>query len=219
MAETVEPLGVIVKAECDLKLEGCTALAPAPVTVVKVGSAHDQFVVCRSCLERMVREGEWRVPGARVAPRIDFLFVNPAGQPVIAVEVKTAPRLRALDLTQWATSLKRNLGAHGAAPIVPYFLILVVPESGFLWSNPEAPFDAMPDYVLDLTELSTAEDPVPEGEGGEAENWSFRALTRLLEGQVRPQGLWWTESGLQRLLANDRLRLVQQAEIPVHRAG
>ncbi|HWD40639.1 MAG TPA: hypothetical protein VG944_17450, partial [Fimbriimonas sp.] len=74
LALEVETTGVAVISECDLKLPGCKAVSPAPVTVVNVSSSHDQFVVCKACLETMIREGEWLVRHARIVPAPDFLL-------------------------------------------------------------------------------------------------------------------------------------------------
>jgi hypothetical protein len=209
LAEEAEPLGVAVISQCDLQMEGCTAREPAAVTIVRVGTMRDQFVVCRSCLESMIREGEWSVRGSRIEPQVDFLLKDSLGRSVIGVEVKGTPRTRDVDLQRWATSLRRNLAAHSAFPNVPYFLMLLVPEKGYLWSHPDAPSDAPPDYAVDLNQLTLPGETAPTENGLAAEGWVQRSLMALLEGRLHPGGLWWTESGLQRVVDNDRLHIVQ----------
>lgn len=208
LAQEAEPLGVVVIARCDLQMDGCTAREPGPVTIVRVGRMQDQFVVCRSCLERMVQEGEWSVRGARVPADVDFQIEDSVGRTVAAVEVKGTPRTRAIDLQRWASSLRRNLAAHAAVPSSPYFLLLVVPEAGYLWSRPGAPPDATPDYTLDLQQLTLPGDVVPSENGPEAEAWARRSLEALVRRQLRPSGLWWTESGFGRVVENEELALV-----------
>lgn len=207
LALEAKPTGVAVTAECDLKLAGCTATTPAPVTVVNVGSSQDQFVVCRSCLETMIREGDWQVRHARIAPQIDFLLVDALGRARVAVDVKSAPRSRTVDLARYAASLRRNLLAHAALPDVPYLLMLIVPETGYLWSNPLSPADALPDYEVRLSELEIDARDLPMENGREAEAWTREAVEALLEGRLRPTGLWWTESGLGRAIEGKSLTL------------
>ncbi len=206
-----KPTGVAVIAECDLKMEGCTALTPAPVTVVNVGPSQDQYVVCRSCLGKMVREGEWSVQNALVAPQTDFLLVDELKRPMIAVDVRGVPRTRAVDVEQWGAGLRRNLIAHGAIPDVKYFLLLVVPSLGFLWSSPPGFGSDAPDYSFTLDQLTSAAETIPEENGPRAESWAEAALTSLLHGRLHPTGLWWTESGLQRTIEGDSLSLVKAA--------
>ena len=208
LAEEAVPLGVTVVARCDLQMEGCTAREPAPVTIVRVGLMQDQFVVCRSCLEKMIQEGEWSVRGSRIAPQVDFELQDSLGRIVVAVEVKTAPRTRAIELQRWASSLRRNLAAHGAVPNSHYFLLVVVPDVGYLWSNPGSPIDAMPDYTVDLAQLNLPGDAIPTEDGREAEKWVERSLVALLEGRLSPSGLWWTESGLGRTVKAEHLSFV-----------
>jgi hypothetical protein len=210
LAQKAEPLGVVVVAQCDLQMDGCTARQPAPVTIVKVGPAQDQFVVCRSCLEKMIQEGEWSVSGSRVRALADFWLKDPTDRAILAVEVKSLPRTTALDLERWASSLRRNLIAHSALPSTPYFLLLVVPATGFLWSNSNSSLDAAPDYSFNLTELAPPGDAAPEESGRSAEEWAERSLKALIERKLNPDGLWWTESGLKRAVENDRLKLVRQ---------
>ena len=212
LAEEAEPLGVVVLARCDLQMDGCTAREPAPVTIVRVGPMRDQFVVCTSCMERMIREGEWSVRGSRISPHADFIVKDHLDRILVTVEVKVAPRTSAVDLPHWAAGLRRNLAAHAAIPRSQYFLLLVVPEAGCLWSNSEASFDALPDYTFNLLDVANPGEKIPSQTGHDAEAWAERWLQSLFEGRVQPSGLWWKESGLARLIQGGALRLVPQGK-------
>lgn len=65
----IEPSGVVMLGECTVRTSLCTALSPAPVTAVWALPGRVQINVCRACLEEMMREGQWEVPGARVPKR------------------------------------------------------------------------------------------------------------------------------------------------------
>ena len=208
LALNAEPTGVFFTAVCDLQLEGCTARVPAPVTAVKVGPGDESVIVCRSCLERMVQDGEWAVRGARITARPDFTLDDPLGQPVVAIEVKGAPRHPSVDLDHWASSVRRNLLAHGAAPGAPYFLLFFVPEAGYLWSSAERPFDALPDYRIELSDFGSSTDGTPRAASNAVEAWVLNSLEAITDGRFVPQGAWWTESGLGGAIRGGGLKLV-----------
>lgn len=63
----IEPSGVILLGECTIQTPLCTALTPAPITAVWALPGRIQINVCRTCLEEMIRENQWKVAGARVA--------------------------------------------------------------------------------------------------------------------------------------------------------
>ncbi len=194
-------------SECDLKLAGCTALTPAPVTVVNVGASQDQFVVCRSCLETMIREGEWQVRHSKIQPIVDLVVQDGIGRSVLAVEAKMPPRSSVVNVEQWASSIRRNLIAHGALANAPYFLMFVFPDTGFLWSSPFGFDNLMPDYTFSLSEISPSGPDIPATSESEAGRWAEKAIGSLLTHDLQPQGLWWTESGLKRALDQDGLEL------------
>ena len=62
----VEPSGITMIGECEIKTEKCVARTPVPVTLVWTPE-RKQINVCRACLEEQVRTKKWHVEGARVA--------------------------------------------------------------------------------------------------------------------------------------------------------
>lgn len=66
----VEPSGVVMRGECDIKTEACTAKEHGPITAVWTPPGRTQTNVCRPCLEEMVRSGKWEIEGARIAQPI-----------------------------------------------------------------------------------------------------------------------------------------------------
>jgi len=65
----VEPSGVVMTGECDIKTDVCTARTAKPITAVWTPPGRTQVNVCRACLDEKIRTGEWQVEGARVRPR------------------------------------------------------------------------------------------------------------------------------------------------------
>lgn len=52
---------------------------------------------------------------------------------------------------QWASSLRRNMLAHGALPPAKYFLI-ATPVRIYLWQQDAGSYNEAPDFVIDATE-------------------------------------------------------------------
>ncbi|MBD2626143.1 hypothetical protein [Trichormus variabilis] len=72
MITRVEPSGVILKDICEIQTEKCVAKdSPAAITAVWYSPGRKQVNVCRSCLDEMVRRGEWEIKGARLGCRPD----------------------------------------------------------------------------------------------------------------------------------------------------
>jgi hypothetical protein len=80
----VEPTGVLFVGVCDIQTEVCTARTAAPVTAVWTLPARTQVNVCRSCLDEMVRQGEWQVEGARLRRRADVEVFDHAGNLLVS---------------------------------------------------------------------------------------------------------------------------------------
>lgn len=114
LATLVEPLGVFLIAECDLRLSARTAPTPGSVTAVRGGG--DQFVACRSCLERMVGEDEWEIPNARIRANVDVLLTDAVGLPAIAMMLKDTPRTGAVKVEDWAMGIVQNLAPPARSP-------------------------------------------------------------------------------------------------------
>jgi len=65
----VEPSGVVMRGECTIRTEVCTARETAPITAVWGAPGRTQINVCGACLEEMIRRGTWEVEGARARRR------------------------------------------------------------------------------------------------------------------------------------------------------
>lgn len=74
----------------------------------------------------------------------DFAVFSSDRQLQLVVEVKGTP----ISDEKWAAKFRRNLLVHGVVPASPYFL-LVLPDNLYLWSRPEHPADALPDFSAD----------------------------------------------------------------------
>ena len=135
MITRVEPSGVILKDICEIQTEKCVAKdSPAAITAVWYSPGRKQVNVCRSCLDEMVRRGEWEVKGARLSPRPDITIFNPEGKIKLIVEVKKISLTEKSAQLRRATEIRRNLLAHSAIPNTP-FLLIAFPENFYLWKE------------------------------------------------------------------------------------
>ena len=120
----VDPSGVVTIGECDLRLPGCRALTPAPVMAILASLGREvAATVCRSCLEEMVRLGEWEIPGAKLSRRFDLAVYDKDERLQLVVDVKNFLHKHEADPEQWATRIRRNLVRHSAVPIYVYFCL------------------------------------------------------------------------------------------------
>jgi hypothetical protein len=79
---------------------------------------------------------------------IDLVAYDPKGRVVLLAEAKS----RGGTSAQWASSLRRNILAHGSLPPAKYFLI-ATPERIYLWQQDAASYsEAAPDFIVDATE-------------------------------------------------------------------
>lgn len=143
----IEPTGVLFVGVCDIQTEKCTARTAAPLTAVWSMPAREQINVCRSCLDEMVRRGEWHVAGARLRRSADVAVFDHAGNLQVVIEVKrTRP---GEDTVIRAIQIRRNLLAHAGLPQTPFFLI-AFPDHFYVWRNtiPDT-YDRPPDYQVD----------------------------------------------------------------------
>jgi hypothetical protein len=135
MITRVEPSGVILKDICEIQTEKCVAKdSPAAITAVWYSPGRKQVNVCRSCLDEMVRRGEWEVKGARLSPRPDITIFNPEGKIKLIAEVKKISLTEKSEQRQRATEIRRNLLAHSAIPNTP-FLLIAFPDNFYLWKQ------------------------------------------------------------------------------------
>lgn len=60
----VEPSGVVMRGQCDLRLENiCVAREHGSITAVWTPPGRTQTNVCKPCLDEMIRREEWKVEG------------------------------------------------------------------------------------------------------------------------------------------------------------
>jgi hypothetical protein len=148
----VEPSGVVMTGECELQLPNCTATHPSPITAVWTEQGRKQVNVCRSCLNEMVRSGEWEVMGARIARAADVAVLDKNRSPLVVVEVKKRPdSMSATGVDGWARRIHRNLVAHGGVPPNALFLLAVFPGSIYAWQpHLTGEPDAEPNEVIQV---------------------------------------------------------------------
>lgn len=147
----VEPTGVLFAGVCDIQTEKCTARTTAPVTAVWSLPAREQINVCRSCLDEMVRGGEWQVEGARLRRRADVAVFDHTGHLQLVVEAKQAKPGE--DTFKRAIQIRRNLLVHAGIPQSPFFLI-AFPDHFYLWKGtfPDE-YDRPADYHIDARDI------------------------------------------------------------------
>jgi hypothetical protein len=165
-----------------------------------------QVNACRTCIELMVRAGEWEIHGARVRQRIDLVLQAPHGSPLLLVDVTPIPAVTN-DVDSWAERVHRNLATHGALLSEVAFTLAALPRGFYYWSaervgDPAATFEYMyePDhftkrYFAQLLELSTE---------GEIERAVALWLSSVLWSDAAP---WLKDERLQRYAhSHDTLR-------------
>jgi hypothetical protein len=141
----IEPSGVILKDICEIKTDKCTAREqPGPITAVWSLPGRTQINVCRSCIDEMIRRGEWEVEGARIKRRADIAIFDYEGKVKLIAEVEHSPTLE--DTSKRATQIRRNLLIHSGIPNTPFFLV-AFPDNFYLWEkkSPDS-YDRPPDY-------------------------------------------------------------------------
>ena len=94
--------------------------------------ARRQINVCSPCLDEMVRNGEWRIEGARIKRRADVVVFDKSGNLQLVVEAKFIKPDE--DTLSRAVQIRRNLLAHSGIPDSPFFLI-VFPGHFYLWKK------------------------------------------------------------------------------------
>jgi len=129
----VNPTGVFIIDACDLKLTGCLAMEPAPITVVKQWPSGLQIKVCSSCLKTMLNQQEWQVIGAALEPTYDFVAFSENRSPALVLEAKRLPGNGNVDETHWANSFLGNLLAHGRMGKDCIFILSVLDAHTFFW--------------------------------------------------------------------------------------
>lgn len=81
--------------------------------------------------------------------RADVAVYGSDGRLQLVVEIKARPGAS----TEWAVHMRRNLLAHAAIPLAPYFL-LALPNFFYLWKDAaSANHEARPDYRIKASEM------------------------------------------------------------------
>ncbi len=127
--------GIIVPGLCSIKTEKCVAKEVAPITVIWAYPGRKQINVCRPCLIKMIRDGEWDIEGTKVEGRkksIDIAVFDSAKNLQLIVEIKN--RLRASP--SWARKLRDDMLNSSIVPMSPYFM-LALPDTFYLWKITE----------------------------------------------------------------------------------
>ena len=205
----VDPSGIVTIGECDLRLPGCRALTPAPVMAILVSLGRElAATVCRSCLDEMVRLGEWEIPGAKLSRRFDIAVYDKDERLQLVVEVKDYPDKCEIGIEQWATRIRRNLVKHSAVPSYVYFLLAVYPAPFYLWL-PDDASEAKPRYHVDvqaempLLQQSNSISYYHQQEDA-VEAW-LASLTGTPAGPETEQLAWFYESGLHKAIQYGRI--------------
>jgi hypothetical protein len=128
----------------------------------------------------------------------DVLVRDARGTPVAAIEVNNRPNLEARD----ATTIRRNLFAHGLVPPVDYFLI-VSQDVGYLWgpAKREAT-EAEPDLSFPMSAVLERYSVEPTASG------------RLFESQLELLVSSWIQE-----LTSPASRAEGEPELTLQRAG
>lgn len=209
----VEPSGVVMIGECEIRTPFCTALTPAPITAVWGIPARRQTDVCGRCLEEMVRRGEWEIQGSKLPRKYDLAVYDKNERLQLVIEVQNTPYKRSEELENWATRIRRNLVIHSGIPTYVYFLLAAYPAPFFLWGADEAS-EAPPHYRFNvqaemprLDESKTVSDYQQQVDA--VYDWLLPLVSASAE-EAEPQA-WLDASGLRDALRGGR---IVRREIP-----
>lgn len=211
----VEPSGVVMIGECELRFPHvCTALSPAPITAVWGFPSRKQFDICRSCLEEMVRRGEWEIQGAKIARKYDIAVYDKTERLQLVVEVRDYPYKPPAQLEEWAVRIRRNLIVHSGIPSAVYFLFASHPALFYLWTKEDMP-EAAPHYSFKMqTELPSLYENTGGVSNQQQEDAIYSWLTFLVSDRNgvesrRKHPEWLYASGLCKAIQGGRI--VRQA--------
>ncbi|MDR3557697.1 MAG: hypothetical protein P4L55_23315 [Syntrophobacteraceae bacterium] len=135
--------------ECEVQTDKCIAKQPAAITAVWGTPGRKQINVCRSCLDEMVRSGDWEIEGARIAKHVDIVVYDENKNVTLVLEVKKRPAHEP-NIEDLAKRVRRNLLAHCAIPRSKFFIVAFYPSPFFLWSGEYLSEDAPPDFSFDV---------------------------------------------------------------------
>jgi len=90
---------------------------------------------------------QYGTPGEAMSAAVDFIVESPDQKAQLIVEARTKRSAS----RGWAAELRRNLLAHRAVPVAPFFL-LALPERFYLWKNAPPNEVVPPDFEADAAE-------------------------------------------------------------------
>jgi hypothetical protein len=195
----IKTTGEVFTAVCDVQAEWCRARTPAPVTAVLTPFPQARVSVCRPCLEDMVRNGEWEIPGARVAPEHDVAVLDRRGRPRLFIDAKRPPCCG--DVGDWARRVHHNLIHFSGLPAGTAYLLIGFPDRYFGWTaaaarNP----DSAPTCELRCAEvlapfLADADGDGPAARESAVAAWMESVLAAVEPGSGGPAG-WLADAGV-----------------------
>ena len=208
----VRTSGVAFTGECELQLPGCTAAGhKSPITAVFPESKGRQVNVCRTCLQSMVRSGDWEVPGARVSQYADIAVFDDKQRLQVVIETQKAPTELGESIDDWAYRVHHNMLAYKAVPFSTFFWLIATNGQFRLWKHQgSASTLALPDYRGSI-ETQISGFLSPQLNSGSSTKRLTNAVLEWIAfikqddyGDKAP--LWLTESGLLSVLLSGRVQ-------------
>ncbi len=129
----VEPTGVVFYDTCQIQTDKCVGAEGNFITAVLVPPSMEQVSVCRSCLNEMVRGGQWSISGAwvdRMVKHWDIRVYSPENELSIVVDVKNKTEIDRRFLSRYHEGTQNAFDDSPAA-----CLLLITPHQIFRWNK------------------------------------------------------------------------------------
>jgi hypothetical protein len=206
----VEPSGVIFSSICQIQTAKCVAKEPKPITAVWVPPGRTQINICGACLDEKIRQGEWKIEGARVAgmkirPE-DVAVYAPDAKLQLVVKIKK----RLGTSAEWVTRMYQNMRTYALLPNSPY-LLFAFPDFFYLWKNALPVSESNPpDFTIETQEILKPYLDLSYVSLEDINEYSLELLvTSWLEDLVKskvsleiPPFQWFKDSGLYHTIKN-----------------
>ena len=197
----IRTTGRVFIGACDVRTELCRARVAAPVTAVWTPLRNDEVSVCSACLEEMVRNGEWEIPGARVDARHEVAVLDRGGKPRLFIDARRPPRDGGAE--DWARRVHHNLIHFSRLPAGASYLLIGFPDRFFGWTGAAARDpDSAPTYKACCAEVLAPFLAQPGINGDEpaareraVAAWMESVLAAAEPGTAGPAG-WLASSGV-----------------------